>query len=157
VLSIEPLSARPDARAACIAWATAEWSVTTGLVRADFGAEIGRIVGDPVDEVFVAVQDDAPVGMACLLEHDDIPGFDALGPWLAALVVDPAWRGRGVAAALIAHVEAYAAAGGDAVLYLATDNPALYMTRGWDVLDTARHPTGGVFVMSKRIAPAVPC
>ena len=152
MLTIEPLSAHPEARAACIGWSAAEWAEASGFQQSDFAAEFDRILDDPVDEMFVALADGRPVGMACLLEQDAVPGFEHHSPWLSTVVVAPEARRKGIAAALIAHVERYAAMGGDDRLFLATGTPGLYVAQGWEVMDIARHGSGDVFVMTKGIA-----
>ncbi len=53
-------------------------------------------------------------------------GHDGL---LRSLAVDPRWRGSGLGAALLAHVERYAAAQGIDTLYLLTTTAAGYFER----------------------------
>ena len=120
MLTICPLSQAPQARATCIGWTDAEWGRATSFSDADWDAEINRIESHPVDEVFVAFQGDNPVGMAWLLEHEGVESHPHLTPWLSSLVVDPAHRDRGIGAALMTHIESYAALGGDESLFLLT-------------------------------------
>jgi len=156
MITIKPLSDAPSARDACIRWNDVEWGTAAGFSLDDWDAEYHRIEGHPTDEVFVAHLGAQPVGMVWLLEHEGVETHMHLTPWLSCLVVDPAHRDKGVAAALIRHIENYAAAGGDDQLYLLTETPAIYFAHGWEVFDTA--PLGGkdVFVMRKVLAiPAV--
>ncbi len=155
-LTICPLSQFPAARDICIAWSDAEWGQAARFTRADWEGEFSRIEQHPIDEIFVAFKGDTPVGMVWLLEHEGVESHQNLTPWLSCLVVDPAHRDTGVGAALITHIEAYAATGGDKIIYLLTETPAVYFSRGWEVKDTASLDEKQVFVMQKGLnAPAV--
>lgn len=156
MIAIRPLSETPDAQAACIGWSDAEWGQTANFTTQDWQAEFDRILAHPVDEVFVAfdTQNPAqpPVGMVWLLEHEDVASHRHLTPWLSSLVVDPAQRNRGIARALMDHLEQYVRLGGDDFLHLLTETPAVYFTKDWEVLDTAPLGDGHVFVMRKSLA-----
>jgi len=152
MLIIRPLAEIPTARQTCIGWADAEWGAAAGFTHEDWEEEYRRIDAHPTDEVFVAILNGTPVGMVWLLEHEGVETHHHLTPWLSCLVVDPAYRDRGVAAALIAHIETYAAHGGDERLYLLTETPAVYFTHGWEVADTAPLGEKSVFVMQKDLA-----
>lgn len=154
MLTICPLSRVPDARPACIRWCDGEWGAAARYAIADWEAEFDRIDRHPVDEIFVALDAHVPVGMAWMLEREGPRRLSHLTPWLSSLIVAPEHRGRGVARALIAHVEAYAALGGDEVLFLLTETPSVYFPGGWEVRDTAATGAGDVFVMQKSIGPA---
>jgi GNAT superfamily N-acetyltransferase len=154
MLTICPLSDCPEARAACIGWTHAEWGEAASFTLEDWEAELTRIQSHPVDEVFVAIKGDKPVGMVWLLEHEGVDSHDHLTPWLSSLVVDPAHRGQGIARDLMAHLETYAALGGDETLFLLTETPAVYFTKDWEVHDTAPLGDGHVFVMQKSLVEA---
>jgi len=152
MINILPLSGVPHARPACISWAVDEWGAATGFSPADWEIELARIDAHPTDEIFVALIDNQPVGMAWMLEREGIETHQHLTPWLSSLVVDPAFRDRGVARALIAHVEEYVTRGGDETLYLLTETPAVYFSLGWEAFDTAPLNGNSVFVMRKALA-----
>ncbi len=154
MLTICPLSDHPEARDQCIQWTHAEWGAAAAYTVADWEDELTRIQTHPVDEVFVAIKGDTAVGMVWLLEHEGVGSHDHLTPWLSSLVVDPAYRAQGVARALMAHLEAYAALGGDKAVYLLTETPAVYFTKGWEVHDTAPLGDRHVFVMRKALNEA---
>jgi len=151
MLSIHPLSQVPTARDYCIKWSDAEWSALAGFSKDDWRQEFQRIEKDPVDEVFVALEGDTPVGMAWMLEQEGVESHTHLSPWLSSLIVDPLHRDKGVASALVQHVETYAALGGDDDLYLLTETPSYYFSMDWEVFDTAELPDRTVFVMKKSI------
>ena len=149
--TIRPLSQVPEARAVCIRWCDAEWGAAARYSITDWEAEFDRIEAHPVDEIFVALEGTVPVGMAWMLEREGPRRLSHLTPWLSSLIVAPEHRDRGVARALIAHVEAYAATGGDEVLFLLTETPSVYFLSGWEVRDTAPTRNGDVFVMQKAL------
>lgn len=86
-------------------------------------------VGPP--RCFVLVVDGDPVGTAGLIAHDCDERPD-LTPWLAAMFVAPAWRGRGYAMKLVRTVEEAARAAGMSTLWLYTRTAqGLYARAGW--------------------------
>ena len=137
MIRIMPLCSVPYTLQACLDWADQEWGKIASFDRSDWHEEFERIQNSPVDQVFVALEDDNPVGMAWLLEHEEVASHQHLTPWLSSLVIDPDRRGRGIAKLLIDHIQAYAALGGDEVLFLLTETPAYYFRLGWNVFDTA--------------------
>jgi len=149
MLEICPLNQAPDALNQCLYWCDREWGGQSGFAFEDWVAEFRRIESDPVDEVFVALADGAPVGMVWMLEREGLATHAHLSPWVSNLIVDPDHRDAGVARALLDHVESYLAAGGDTCAYLLAQTPGNYFTKGWEVLDTARLRNGHVFVMQK--------
>jgi len=151
MLTICPLSDVPETRLQCIGWTDHEWGGAANFTPDDWDAELSRIEDHPVDEVFVAFKDDSPVGMAWMLEKEGVDSHAHLSPWLSSLVVDPEHRDQGVAAALLTHIEKYAALGGDEHLFLLTETPAVYFTKGWEVFDTAPLGPAHVFVMQKQL------
>ena len=153
MLTILPLSQVPGTLSTCIAWSDREWRADSGFEAVDWQEEFRRIREHPVDEVFVAFQGDEPVGMIWMLEHEGAASHQHLTPWISNLIVDPAKRRRGIAGHLLAHVEAYAARGGDHDLYLLTVTPQIYVNRDWQVMDTAALTNRQVFVMQKNLIP----
>ena len=152
MVKILPLNLVPDALSVCLNWADQEWGESAGFTDADWRAEFQLIEDNAVDQVFVACLDNIPVGMIWMLEHEDVESHKHLTPWISTLVVDPAYRSRGIARALVAHGEAYAALGGVEALYLLTQSPAFYFRLGWEVCDTALLAGNTVFVMQKTLA-----
>lgn len=84
------------------------------------------------EETFVLFDGDRPVGTAGLV-RTDLETRPDLTPWLAGLFVEPAFRGRGHATALVRRVEAFAAVAAVPVLWLYTSNAEpLYARLGWE-------------------------
>jgi predicted N-acetyltransferase YhbS len=77
----------------------------------------------------VALEDDKPIGTVNLVENDNDERQD-LTPWLAALLVVPEARGRGVGTRLVRSLVKEAAALGIPRLYLGTDMPEYYARLG---------------------------
>lgn len=91
------------------------------------------ILAPPVgpEEAFVLFDDGQPVGTAGLV-RSDLDARPDLTPWLAGLFVEPAFRGRGHATALVRQVEAFALAASVPVLWLYTSTAEpLYLRLGW--------------------------
>ncbi len=70
-----------------------------------------------------------PVGVVNLIDYDD-PNPRVGTPWLAGLVVAPAWRGRGLGSRLVRAVLADARRLGESELFLGTDGPEFYRRLG---------------------------
>jgi len=152
MFTIIPLSQIPSALDTCISWCNTEWQDPTGASPIDWIAEFQRIKDHSVDEVFVAMKEDTPVGMVWMLEHEGIDSHQHLGPWVSNLIVHHGHRKTGVARAMLAHIEAYIASGGDTTAYLLTRTPGIYFSSGWSVCDTAALDNDQVFVMQKSLS-----
>lgn len=82
-------------------------------------------------ETFVLFDHDQPVGTAGLV-REDLETRPGLTPWLAGVFVQPAFRGRGYATALVRQVETFAVAASVAVLWLYTSTAEPFHARlGW--------------------------
>lgn len=112
--------------------------------------------GDAIPSLYVALDEGRPAGSVSLVAHDLPEERDLwdLWPWLSGLFVVPDRRGRGLARALVAHVEHAARHLGVSRLYLHTvDACGLYEHLGWEVI--GRLPVAGrlVDLMAKRLIP----
>jgi RimJ/RimL family protein N-acetyltransferase len=109
-------------------------------------AMTARILAPPVGpkETFVLFDSGQPVGTAGLT-HQDLKTRPDLTPWLAGVFVEPAFRGRGYAAALVRRVEAFAMAASVPILWLHTETAEpLYARLGWQrvgIEQDSGHPT----------------
>ena len=92
------------------------------------GSYFGRFA-----ETHIAINtDDELIGMATLVDDDELPGATEPGPWLAAVLTLPEHRSFGVASALIHRIIQRAHALGHANLYLYTsDQQEWYAKKGW--------------------------
>jgi len=84
-------------------------------------------------ETYVALSsDDELVGMATLVDDDELPNAPEPGPWLAAVLTLPTYRGRGVASAVVQRIVRQAHELGIPALYLYTsDQQQWYANKGW--------------------------
>ncbi|RUU14594.1 GNAT family N-acetyltransferase [Mesorhizobium sp. USDA-HM6] len=96
----------------------------------------GLIAGDRFEAAFVARLGGLPIG-SCLFVRNEIDPAHDMTPWLAGLIVDENYRGRGVGVALLKAVEAHAASVGVDKLYLYTwQARRFYQALGWTAVDT---------------------
>ncbi len=86
-------------------------------------AEAGR--ADALPLCRVALSSGEPVGVVNLIEFDD-PNPRVGRPWLAGLVVVPAWRGRGLGTRLVRAALDDARRLGETEVFLGTDGPGFY-------------------------------
>jgi predicted N-acetyltransferase YhbS len=106
---------------------------------------------DRVPIVLVALDDAGTlVGTASLL-FDDLEG-DPRNPWLASVFVPAERRGKGIASALVAAIEAAARRFGHPMLYLFTTSAArLYAGLGWRALEQRDFRGEHIQVMDKAL------
>jgi predicted N-acetyltransferase YhbS len=153
-IQIEYLADHLDAVPMLARWHHDEWATRTPEVTiAEREERIrGRANGRQVPTGFVAVAADHVVGMACLIACD-LESHAHLTPWLAAVLVEPNHRGRGVGSALCRRVAEEARALGFARAYLLTlDKQALYRGLGWSDLEEAHWRGYPVTIMVRDLA-----
>ena len=127
---IRPLAETPHA-ATVAAWLHAEWWGAAGWTLAATEAFLRSATGPAAPCAFVAEQDGQPLGTATF-DIDDLPTRRDLTPWLASVWVRPDSRGRGIASALVARVEAVSRAQGHDRIWLFTPSAeGFYAARGW--------------------------
>ncbi len=100
----------------------------------------------------LALDDEEPAGTVNLIQSDS-PSRPHLHPWLAALFVAPAHRGRGIGEALCRALVAEARRLGVTDLYLCTDIPAFYSALGAEPYEPL---TGSLCIMRFRLGPSSP-
>lgn len=107
----------------------------------------------------VAVEGGRLQGSASLIARDlpeeDLPGFGAVTPWLASVLVLPEYRGRGLGSALVEAVVAHARGLGVPRLYLFTEGQeGFYRRSGW--VDVHRFVLRGTpaTVMARELSPS---
>ena len=84
-------------------------------------------------EVFAATDSHGNLlGVATLVDDDELPDAPEPGPWLAAVFVTPSAREFGVGSALVEHVVNRARELGYPKIYLYTEHQELwYASKGW--------------------------
>jgi GNAT superfamily N-acetyltransferase len=100
---------------------------------------------------FVAVRSDTLIGSASLVRQTIT--HQHLSPWLSSVYVDPPYRGRGIASALVGRVERAAARMGSKNIYLFTpSSEKLYASLGWELMEYSTHRELKIAIMSKTLA-----
>lgn len=114
------------------------WHEPMGVALADLCARLDEnMSGRPLPKAFVAREGDAFLGTISLIASD-LDERPNLGPWAAALWVEPAARGRGVAAALLERASSEGLAIGAPHVYLCAQArlAPFYRERGWRQIET---------------------
>ena len=135
----------------------AKWAHEEFWSRAGRTLEETRVLFTPVQRetwlprTFVLLQDETPIGMASIVEHD-LDARPDLAPWLASVVVDRAARGRGHSRTLVKFIEDFARDNGVETLWLFTwSAEGLYAKLGWDALERLDRNGREIVVMSKNL------
>jgi predicted N-acetyltransferase YhbS len=109
------------------------------------------MTGDGFECALVARTNGALVGSALMVRHE-LESPHSLSPWLAGLVVAPAYRRSGIGAALVRAVEAHALSVGVADLYLYTwQSRDFYAARGWGAVETFEQHGDPMLLMARSI------
>ena len=150
---IAAVSDRPELAPVVAAWLVDAFGYPGGRTVEEVTA---LLLSPPVgpEETFVLFDQGVPVGTAGLA-HEDLDARPDLTPWLAGVVVQPAFRGRGHATALVRRVEAFAAAASVPVLWLYTwTAEPLYARLGWHRTGLERDRKRGreVVLMTRRLS-----
>ncbi len=84
-------------------------------------------------EIYAAIDNQENLlGVATLVDDDELPNAPELGPWLAAVFVAPDARLFGVGSALVERVVGRTRELGYSTLYLYTEHAqAWYLDKGW--------------------------
>lgn len=106
---------------------------------------------DRIPLTVVALEAGQPVGQASLVHHDMETRQD-LSPWLAGVLVQPAFRRRGFGSALVQAIEGHAMRMRIDRLYLYTNSAqALYEKLGWEEIEREPYRGREVVIMQKRL------
>lgn len=127
----------------------AGWIYSTFVVNSPRTATLDKIIQNlkkasetefPI--TFVAIENRECIGTVSIFSNDLKTQSD-LTPWLAAVIVRPEFRNRGVAAALIKHACGVAKSLGFSTIYLRTEHAAQYYERlGWEFICSAVDENG---------------
>jgi GNAT superfamily N-acetyltransferase len=148
-LEISFLADRPNALATVSKWVHSEWGHKLGVsMRQMENGFRGRLHRDRIPFTLVGELDGALVATSTVVSCD-LPARKDLYPWLAAVYVDPAHRGKGYGAALVRFACVHAATLGNDHLYLYTESaPGFYETLGWTTLERRTYLGDEVAVMA---------
>lgn len=127
-LNSHPEYAMELARLQVSEWAHlyADWNEASAL--AEFAAQH---TDGTLPTTLIACAGDKLLGSVSLI-HDDLPGWEALNPWLASFFVLPAQRRRGIGGTLLRAAEGLLVAAGITTVYLFTEQrQAWFGARGW--------------------------
>ena len=156
LLKIIPIPLDPVIRNKVASWSHRAWSI-------DFPGDTEQTYLDLYEQsshnatslpyVCVAIADDgAVIGTATLVGDDELPGFEDLNPWLAAVWVEPEHRSAGVANAMVNHIEEKASELGYKNLNLYThDQQDWYLRHHWKIVGTGTLAHHAVTVMQKAL------
>lgn len=152
-LDISPLREGREAELAA-QWVYQEWArfeseATWAQNQQDIASSLLASVSVP--KFFGARVDGELAGIASIVPHD-LPTRPELGPWLANVLVLPAWRRKGIGGALVEHVMAYATALGTPLYLYTFDQVALYRRLGWQTTEQTRYVDRPITIM--RYPPA---
>jgi len=138
VVTIEPLAHHPELIPLLAQWFVSEWPGwygpgRPGSVSEDLEAFARSDRTLPVG--LVAFENSMPVG-AGALKAESIPGHSHRSPWAGAGFVLPAYRGRGIGAALLRALVAKAGELGHPRIYCGTStSQSLLVRAGWSVIE----------------------
>ncbi|MGC1549409.1 MAG: GNAT family N-acetyltransferase [Rhodanobacter sp.] len=103
--------------------------------------------------VVVGLESGRLIGSAMLIPKDGLLVENHLTPWLAGVYVKSEDRSRGIAVALIRHIEELARQAGHRAIYLCTDTYAAYYERhGYGTVETQEFLDEPVYIMAKLLA-----
>lgn len=156
-LRIEFLADHPQHARQVADWGFEAWGhLNPGQTRDsryfDLLGELGR---GEIPTTWIALDSSQALLATVALVNDDMIG-DPRNPWLASVFVDPPWRRRGIAAALVRTVEDQARRLGIPGLYLYTpEHERLYARLGWSSLERCDYHGEAVTIMQRQLAGAL--
>jgi GNAT superfamily N-acetyltransferase len=149
---IVPVSKQPDLAALVAEWRVRAFFDGPGGYTVD---EMTTLIISPPsgpNETFVLFYGDRAVGTVGLMRSDLESRLD-LTPWLGGLFVEPAYRGRGHATALVRQVEEFARAALVPVLWLYTLHAeGLYLRLGWQYAAVEQADGHDVILMRRELS-----
>ncbi|HEJ7001873.1 TPA: GNAT family N-acetyltransferase [Serratia marcescens] len=131
----------PELAPRAIAYFQRHWATAETLMM--YEDAINRSLGatNPLPQWYLLMENDRILGCAGLITNDFISRGE-LYPWLCALYVEEAQRGRGHGAKLIEHVAAETRRLGFPQLHLCTDLEGYYERSGFVYNGLGYHPWG---------------
>ena len=133
------MSARPEYIEICAAWWHRQWGAQMGFsLEGAVSAIESLTVSNDRQAALIGMIDGKPAGSVFLV-NEDLESHRHLQPWLAGLLVQPAFRGLGLGHRLANALTAEAARLGHQRIYLYTSVGDFYRAIGW-------HSVEAVFV-----------
>jgi len=144
---IDELADHPDLVEMLAGWHWTAWGEPGTLL--DWIETLrGRAHRDRIPTTFVAMVGEEPIGSVSIVERD-MSSHPDLGPWLAAVYVAPAFRGRAVGSELVRRAVWRAAELGAERVYLYTDDAQVFYERlGWSTIAEEEYEGHRVAIMA---------
>jgi GNAT superfamily N-acetyltransferase len=136
-MKISPLRTHPHFADTVADRAWHAWWTESGVPLSDYRAHLDPMIhGHGIPQAFVAHDGETYLGSALLIESD-LDARPQLKPWVAALWVDAAHRGKGLAGQLMDAACAEALRLGHATVYLCAEPKVTpyYLARGWTQIE----------------------
>lgn len=132
-INILRLTEAPEAAPICAKWLFDEWGHRTPDSTLEQATDrfLARFGDRPIPVAFVAMSGRVVAGTASLVESEG--AFAGLSPWISGVFVPEPARGQGIAARLIATVEAEAKRLGFSRLWLSASAPEMYARLGYKI------------------------
>lgn len=149
-MKIINLAEAPEHIPTIAAWHQAQWGYLnpSGTLESRIERMQRFLKGAAMPAMYICVNGKHLVGTAALVESD-MDSHPELSPWLASVYVNPAYRKRGVGAALVKHVVKQASAHGFSPLYLFTpDQAKFYRELGWQFIAQESYRGGEATLMT---------
>lgn len=126
---IWPLRQHPQLQQQAAAWFGEKWGLPAEVYAESIAAAVAG--GKPVPQWYVALAEDGAIQGGLGVIENDFHRRPDLTPNVCAVFVEPAWRGQGLARAMLDFVRRDMAAMGVTTLYLLTDHDCFYEACGW--------------------------
>lgn len=154
MIEIITLDDRNDLAATCAKWNHKEWGSLTGATEDESVSALQKIIHSTDGQTARAALWNGELAGFILLIHNDLDSHPHLKPWVASVLVAPEFRGRGIARALMASIEAADHALGYSEAYLYTNKPDLYRKMAWNDFEALTGDYEGMLILHKKIAQA---
>ena len=139
--NILTLSEQPERIEAAAAWFHEKWNIPQQIYRESM--EQSKEYPKKIPQWYIAVgQDGRILGGLGVIENDFHKRQD-LRPNICAVYVEKAWRGQGMARALLAYACTALAEMGEKEVFLLTDHVGFYEACGWEFWCMAEELNGG--------------
>ena len=120
-----------------------------GDAKADLAAYRSR---DAIPICLLALDGDGEILATASLKADSVGSEPGMGPWLAAVLVAEAHRGKGIGTVLVKAIEAEAARLGYGQLYSSTDSAGRILERcGWQACGTTETLRGTAAIYRREL------